>query len=267
MNTISFMTANYVARPVGYNMTEGWMQGDNATNTYFKPINTFAERFDTYLADIQAMGFATLDIWIAIMNPVWITDNHIQIAVDLLKNRSLQVASLAGGFGNTPDVFEKTCRMATALNTRVLGGFTGLLDTDRAGLADRLRHYGLVYGLENHPEKTPEEILQKIGDSDGDVIGVTVDTGWFGTHGMDASQALKTLNNRIVHVHLKDVKAPGGHETCRYEAGCVGIETCVRTLKEIGYSGAISIEHEPDHFDPTEDVAASFAMLKGWLSA
>ena len=27
MNTISFMTANYVARQIGYNMTEGWMQG------------------------------------------------------------------------------------------------------------------------------------------------------------------------------------------------------------------------------------------------
>ena len=31
MNMISFMTANYVARQIGYNMTEGWMQGDNAT--------------------------------------------------------------------------------------------------------------------------------------------------------------------------------------------------------------------------------------------
>lgn len=265
MNTIAFMTANYVARPTGYHMTEGWMQGDNATNDYFKPIETFAERFDLYLADVQAMGFAALDIWMAILNPVWATQDHIKIAADLLQNRNLQVVSLAGGFGNTPPDFEKTCQMATTLQTKILGGFTGLLETDRTTLITLLKQYDLVFGLENHPEKTPEEMLQKVGESD--VIGITVDTGWFGTHGMDASQALTTLNHRIVHLHLKDVLEAGGHDTCRYGLGCVGIAACVQTLKKIGYSGAISIEHEPHTFDPTEDVIASFKLLKDWLNA
>ncbi len=267
MTTISFMTANYVARPVAYHMTDGWMQGDTATNDYFKPIATFADRFDAYLADIHAMGFAALDIWIAILNPLWATPEHIQIAAELLQKRQLQVVSLAGGFGNSLEDFEKTCQLATALNTRILGGSTGLLHTNRTALVARLRHYGLVFGLENHPEKSPEELLQKIGDADSDVMGATVDTGWFGTHNMNAPQALHALAKRILHVHLKDVKAPGGHETCRYESGCVGIAACVQTLKDIGYTGAISIEHEPEHFDPTEDVIASFAALKGWLTA
>ena len=42
MNTISFMTANYVAREIGYNMTKGWMEGDDATNAFFAPIDTYA---------------------------------------------------------------------------------------------------------------------------------------------------------------------------------------------------------------------------------
>ena len=42
MNTISFMSANYVARQVNYQMTEGWMQGDAAPNAYFRPLDTFA---------------------------------------------------------------------------------------------------------------------------------------------------------------------------------------------------------------------------------
>ena len=32
MTTLSFMTANYVARETGYHVTEGWMQGDDAVN-------------------------------------------------------------------------------------------------------------------------------------------------------------------------------------------------------------------------------------------
>ena len=53
---ISFMTANYVARQVDYNMTRGWGQGDKATAEYFKPVETFATRLEEYLKDIQAMG-------------------------------------------------------------------------------------------------------------------------------------------------------------------------------------------------------------------
>src|SRR6187401_2670150 len=100
MNTISFMTANYVARQIGYNMTEGWMQGDNATNAYFRPIETFAARFDQYMTDAKSLGFDAVDIWIAVLNPVWATDDHINAAQDVLAKHELRVVSLAGGFGN-----------------------------------------------------------------------------------------------------------------------------------------------------------------------
>ena len=53
MNTISFMTANYVAREIGYNMTKGWMEGDDATNAFFAPIDTYAERFDALVAEVR----------------------------------------------------------------------------------------------------------------------------------------------------------------------------------------------------------------------
>jgi hypothetical protein len=42
MTTVSFMGANFVARQVGYNMTDGWGQGDAATNEYFRPLATSA---------------------------------------------------------------------------------------------------------------------------------------------------------------------------------------------------------------------------------
>jgi L-ribulose-5-phosphate 3-epimerase len=259
------MSANYVARQVGYNMTEGWAQGDKATNAYFRPPETFVQRFEEILLDVRALDFEAIDIWVAHLNWAWATDEHLTIAQDLLKRHNLQVTSLAGGFGSTPEAFEAACRVAVAINTKILGGMTPLVFENRAFVVDTLQKYDLKLGLENHPEKNPEEVLARIGDDGQDRIGTTVDTGWYGTHGYDAAQAIEKLGNHIFHVHLKDVLAPGGHVTCRYGQGCVPIEACVQTLQKIGYSGSYSVEHEPEDDDPTEDCQANLAMLRQWL--
>jgi sugar phosphate isomerase/epimerase len=101
-------------------------------------------------------------------------------------------------------------------------------------------------------------MLAKIGDGGDGTIGTAVDTGWYGTHGFDAARAIEELGEYVFHVHLKDVLAPGAHDTCRYGQGCVPIEACVRVLKAQGYAGYFSVEHEPEQFDPSEDCRASF---------
>ncbi|MBE0690373.1 MAG: sugar phosphate isomerase/epimerase [Anaerolineae bacterium] len=261
------MTANFVARPVGYHMTEGWMQGDDATNAYFRPVETFAARFDAYLRDVRDLGYHSIDLWLAILHPAWATDAHVDAARDLLRQHQLPVMSLAGGFGGTREEFDAVCRFAGHFDCGILGGVTSLLESDRAYVVARLREGGLKLGVENHPEKTPQEMLERLGASDEDVIGTAVDTGWYGTQGYDAAQALSELRERLVHVHLKDVRQPGAHETCRFGEGCVPVEKCVETLRTIGYSGPISIEHEPDLFDPADDLKMNLQLLKEWMAS
>ncbi len=142
-----------------------------------------------------------------------------------------------------------------------------MLVKDRAFVVAALHKHNLRLGLENHPEKTPEEMLAKIGDGGDGRIGTTVDTGWYGTQGYDAAEAIARLGNHVLYVHLKDVLAPGAHDTCRYGHGIVPIEECVRTLREIGYNGGISVEHEPEHADPSADCKAGLHMLRTWLTA
>lgn len=79
-------------------------------------------------------------------------------------------------------------------------------------------------------------------------------------------QAVSELSDVLVHVHLKDVRAVGAHETCRYGEGVVPLEACVRELKRLGYTGGLSVEHEPESFDPSDDLRASLDLLKGWLA-
>jgi sugar phosphate isomerase/epimerase len=261
---VSFMSANYVAREIGFRMSD-WGAGDRAANAWYAPLATYRERLDDLLSGIAGLGFDAVDIWTSHLNPAWATEAHIETAVDLLARHNLRVVSLAGWFGGTAAEFEKTCRIAVALGRPVLGGSTGAWRDEREAVLRALERHDLRLAFENHPEKTPEELLARMAVSD-ERIGAAVDTGWFGTQGYDAARAIERLADRVMHVHLKDVREVGKHDTCRFGDGVVPIEGCVRALERIGYRGALSIEHEPEDYDPTAEIVENATMVRGWLS-
>ena len=265
MNTISFMSANYVARQLGYRMTAGWGEGERAASEYFRPLESFARRFEEIVHDVKRLCFTAMDVWTAHLAPAWATPEHIAIARDLLRQQGLTVPSVAGWFGSTEEEFEATCRVAAGLGAPVLAGSTSMLEKDREFVLECLERHDLRLGIENHPEKTPGELLTKVGDGGGGRIGVTIDTGWFATQGYDAAQAVNELAEHLLHIHLKDVREVGRHDTCRYAEGVVPLEACVRELRRADYRGAISVEHEPESFDPSEDCRLGREMLERWL--
>ena len=265
MNELSFMGANFVARQADYRLTDGWGEGVRTTRAFFEPPETFEARFDALLSEVTALGFGAFDLWTELLKPAWASDEQIRTAKVLIEHHHLTVSSLAGGFGSTRAEFEANCELAKTLGAPVLGGNTALLKDDPEMLGDMLEHYDLRFGYENHPEKTPAELIKRIHGGD-ERIGVTLDTGWFGTHGYNAADAIQELAPHLFYVHLKDVKERGKHETCSFGAGVVPLEACVAALKDVGYAGPLSVEHEPETFDPTEDVRASKAQLEAWLA-
>jgi len=267
MSTITFVTANYVARVVGFRMTGGWGQGDRATNDYFRPIETYRARFDELLGAIQALGFQQVDLWNPHLNWTWATEEHIAIARDVLAQRGMSVASMAGGFGDSVEEFERACQLAAAIGMPMLGGSTAAIDGDRDGVVALLEHYDLRLALENHPQiPTPEAMLMKIGDGGAGRVGTAIDTGWYASMQCDAAKAIDVLGPHIMHVHLKDVHAPKGHETCRFGQGIVPLEVSVAALQRLGYRGPIAIEDEPEMHDPSENCVADLQMLRRWLA-
>lgn len=264
MNKISFITANFVAREVGYHMTQGWMQGDGATQAHFSPLETFSERFGKMLDEIKAMGFSALDLWGAHLNFAWASDEHIAQAKAALSERGMTVCSIANGMAKI-EALEGFCRVASGLGVGVIAGGAPFMREQRAEGIAILKNYGVKLGIENHPEKSVQELLEQIGDGADGYIGASPDTGWWGTYAVSAPQAMRELKEHLFTVHLKDVKAAGGHETCRLGDGVADIAGCVRVLREIGYSGPMGIEHEPENFDPTQDVIDSRKRIEGWL--
>jgi pimeloyl-ACP methyl ester carboxylesterase len=67
-------------------------------------------------------------------------------------------------------------------------------------------------------------------------------------------------------LYLRDVVAVGQGASCRFGAGVVPFQACLRTLRDQDYGGALSVEHEPEGFDPTPDCIASLALLQHWLA-
>ncbi len=267
MNRISFMSANFLARESGYRLTGGWMAGDRATNARFAPLENFEVLFAELLCDVRRMGFHALDLWTAHLNPAWATPEHIAIARRLLTQNHMEVASLAGAFGDTQNEFLAACRQAAALGVPLLGGGTPLLFNDQNFVAGALREHSMKLGYENHTDHSGREVLSRLGDENADCIGVAVDTGSFATEGYDAAIAIEELSGRILHVHLRDVVGAGQEDSRRLGAGAVPFEACLRALRDQDYRGALSVEHEPETFDPTPDCVASLAQLPAWLAA
>ncbi len=267
MNRLSFMGANLVAQQLDWNMTDGWMQGDAAANAHYRPLETYEERFDAFISSAVAAGFDTVDVWHPMLNYRWATPDHLAAAQRVLSRHGVTVASYGSYYGDTVEEFRAANEVAAALGTRILGGQTGLLAKDREATLSVLREFGHVLGLENHPQASAAELLAEIGTDHDGLVGATVDTGWFATQGADAAQAIRELGASVFYVHLKDIRAAGAHDTCALEDGIVPVADCIAALREIGYVGGISIEHEPEHYNPFPEVVVSrqraLALLQG----
>lgn len=264
MTAVSFITANFVARQSGYQI-DGWGAGEAAVRAWFSPEPTFAGRFGEMLDEIAALGFDTIDLWTGHLDFSWATDRQAAQARDAVAARGMRFNTYAGWFGADRAQLERSCELASILGIAVLGGGTSLLARDLDGLLDALERHDLRFGLENHPEPAPRDVLDKIGDHER--LGATVDTGWFGTQGYDAARAIIELGPRILHVHLKDVRHAGmPHETCAYGEGVVPLRACVEALEQIGYGGAIAVEHEPEDRDPRDAIRRGAEQLRAWLA-
>jgi sugar phosphate isomerase/epimerase len=266
MPKVSFISANYVARALNYpgGTTGEWGKFDKATRE-----GTSADEFMRIALDVSEAGFDAIDIWDAHCD--WRRVGHeddIEQIKGACSQFDLAITSYAGGL-NAADMgnVEKLLKFMKQLGTGVYAG--GVWGADLPAVWPRVDELcgrlGLRFGFENHPEKSVEEILEKIDGGKWKNVGVALDTGWCGTHGVDAVEAAKRLREKLFIVHLKDVKGAGGHETCTLGEGVVNVEGVVRELVKSGWEGTFCIEHEPFDRDPMPEVVESVGRVRGWM--
>lgn len=259
------MSANFLGREKGYKNVQGFGEGGTSLLEAYSPAATYAERIDRLFEEIAAMGYRGIDLWTAHCSPDWATKQHYDGLLAASSKHGVELVSIAGGLGPELEQLDQVCRMARDIGCPVLGLGCGALPGNIAEVAAILNRYNVQLGVENHPdEKTPAVMLEKIGCGRYENIGVTCDTGWWGTHRYPVIEAIDALKEHLLLVHLKNIKKAGEHEAARWDNGCLDLKSIVRHLKRISYSGWISIEYEPMEHDPTEECREFLSLAKDW---
>lgn len=148
--------------------------------------------------------------------------------------------------------------------------YRGLLDVTR-DLLDHVKGNGQQLNLETGQE-TADHLLHFIHDVDRDNLFINFDPANMILYGTgDPIDALKKVGEYVRSVHCKDgTWAPEGERGTAWGCevplgqGDVNIETYLRTLKEIGYTGPLTIEREipEDREQQKADVGAAVRLLE-----
>lgn len=263
--TRALNTASFAYRQAGYPGVNDWGLACRTTRLHFSPPGTYRERVSELLDSVRALGYRDLELWHVHLHQRWATDEHLTVLKDELARRDMRVRAYCGGVGDDEGEVQRGLELMEALNIPLFAGGGGMWVQDPALVVRLYRAAGRRFAYENHPEKTPQELLERVG-GDEDVLGVTVDTGWFGTQGYPAEQAVRELAPRLMHLHLKNVREAGQHRTCGFLGGVVDTRAVVQALRDIGYRGVISVEHEPEDSAPDEELRQAGELLDGWLS-
>lgn len=266
----AMMTANYVAEELDYSISQGWLQGGDWGKCHRITVENyqgsrFKEKFERLIFRIREMGFNNIELWSAHLDPSVANSKMINDARKILENYNVNIISyFAVGFDRkdyTESDIRRNFEVAKELDLPMI---TQTIIKENAPIISKLaKEYDINIGWENHPEKSSAEIIGNIKPYHPQ-ISSTLDTGWLATYNCDASQVIRDLKDCLLHVHLKDVKAVGAHDSCILGDGIVNIKNVLEVLKEINYQGAITIEHEPHNFDPSNDIIESLSRVKSW---
>ncbi|HUG90182.1 MAG TPA: sugar phosphate isomerase/epimerase family protein [Planctomycetaceae bacterium] len=180
--------------------------------------------------------------------------------------------------------FKQIADFATLLGVEAVGMHIGFVPEDRSGasyrglldvtrdLLDHVAANGQRLHLETGQE-TAGHLLEFIEDVDRDNLFINFDPANMILYGTgDPIEALRKVGHLVRSVHCKDAKwapaaqrgAAWGQEVPLGE-GDVGMETYLRTLHDLGYTGPLTIEREIAHDRERQktDIGHAVRLLEG----
>ena len=150
----------------------------------------------------------------------------------------------------------------------------GVLEEKLSRILEVAKKLGVTVAIEPHGafSLTGEGLRRILAIGTPDVLGVNYDaanifrsayvesgngtSGWQqGGHGENEVEVLKSVVDRVVHCHAKDLNAE--RKCVSVGTGLVNVKGCVETLQTAGYAGVVSVETEGgDDFDAVVRLAA-----------
>lgn len=153
--------------------------------------------------------------------------------------------------------------------------------TTNAGTADELdfieplvEEFDIMMGIHNHPRRDddpdyriwdPAYVADLVRDRDPR-IGACADTGHWIRSGIEPVEALRTLQGRVISVHLKDVdRFDRSGSDVIFGTGLGDVAGVLAELRRQGFGGHLSIEYESNWYESVPDVAQNVGFIRGWV--
>jgi len=136
----------------------------------------------------------------------------------------------------------------------------------------KVKEYGFNYAIHLHgPDiatyPDAEDVWNHVKDLDPR-IGMCLDIGHDTRNGKDPVADLKQYQSRVFDIHIKDVT---GTTKLGYSLevgrGVINFPAFVKMLRDVGYTGVCSLEHEKDMTDPFMGIAESIGYFRGIIEA
>ncbi|HXW11818.1 MAG TPA: sugar phosphate isomerase/epimerase family protein [Nitrososphaeraceae archaeon] len=107
-----------------------------------------------------------------------------------------------------------------------------------------------------------DQFIHFIKNFDSESVGLNLDIGHFFCVGEDPSKVIHKLSEYIRHVHLEDISADRRHNHLILGEGAIDISSALKSLKDIGYDGFITVELYPYQDCPAYAANQSMKFIK-----
>ncbi|MDR1372890.1 MAG: sugar phosphate isomerase/epimerase [Dysgonamonadaceae bacterium] len=136
----------------------------------------------------------------------------------------------------------------------------------------KVKEYNIKYAIHLHgpdmPDKYPDadDVWMNVKDLDPR-IGMCLDIGHDVRNGKNPVEDMKKYHSRVFDIHIKDVTAnTKDGRPFEIGRGVIDFPAFVKTLREVGYTGACSIEHERNMDDPFTGIGESTGYFRAVLA-
>ena len=136
----------------------------------------------------------------------------------------------------------------------------------------KVKEYGFKYAIHLHGPDLPlypdaDDVWNNVKDLDPR-IGMCLDIGHNTRNGKDPVADLKKYHTRVFDIHIKDVTgATKQGYSVEIGRGIIDFPAFVKMLREVGYTGVCSLEHEKDMTDPFMGIAESIGYFRGVIES
>ncbi|SUI97789.1 Xylose isomerase-like TIM barrel [Sphingobacterium spiritivorum] len=186
----------------------------------------------------------------------------------LLKKKNISLQAYGVVSGKNAAEWEKIFAFAKSMDIPVINCEPKEADLETVSqLCDK---YDIKAAIHNHPDPSfywnPDKILTLLKGKSAR-MGACADVGHWARSGLNPVESLKKLEERVFHVHFKDLNVFGDKKAhdVHWGTGIIGMKDIINELKRQKFSGMISAEYEYNWENNKEDVKESAANFRKQL--